>query len=83
MMGERLSELCCGMFHHVKIILEAYKTNSGLSWFSYYECFCQKLAVHKSLKWGTKDMGLWLNLYLADINMSVLLVQVLSGFQVL
>ncbi|XP_040195886.1 uncharacterized protein LOC120928890 [Rana temporaria] len=63
-MGEKHPEICYKMFHHVEIILEAYKNFPGLAWFTYDESFRQKLAVHGSLRWGTKDVGLWLNLLL-------------------
>lgn len=63
-LGERHPELCCSLFQHVDIILEAYKNFNGLAWFYYDEAFRQKLSVHKSLKWGEKDVGLWLNLLL-------------------
>lgn len=61
-MGEKFPERCSGLFQHLEIILEAYKNFGGLGWFYYDESFRQKLAVYPSLKWGMKDVGLWLNL---------------------
>ncbi|OCT70392.1 hypothetical protein XELAEV_18037310mg [Xenopus laevis] len=30
-----------------------------MTWFNYDEVFRQKLAVHRGLRWGMKDVGLW------------------------
>lgn len=61
-MSERSPEKCSGMFQHVDVLLEAYKYFSDFGWFSYDDNFCQKLSVFPLLKWGVKDVGLWLNL---------------------
>lgn len=53
-----------GLFPHLDIVLEAYKSFGGAAWFAYNESFCQKKVVHLFLHWGTKDVGLWLNLFL-------------------
>lgn len=63
-MAERHSELCGGLFQHIDHVLKAYKHFGGFGWFHYDESFRQKLAVHSSLRWGMKDLGLWLNLIL-------------------
>ena len=61
-MTDKYPERSSGLFQHVDHILEAYKSFGGLGWFYYDEFFRQKLAVHPSLRWGMKDVGLWLNL---------------------
>lgn len=61
-MGERHPEKCAGLFQHLEHILEAYKSFGGMGWFNYDESFRQKIAIYPSLKWGNKDVGLWLNL---------------------
>lgn len=38
----------------------------GFGWFVSDESFRQKLAVHKNLPWGIKDISLWLNLLLSQ-----------------
>ena len=63
-LGERFPEKCSGLFQHVDIIAEAFRHFGGSAWFVYDENFRQKLAVHPSLNWGSKDVGLWLNLML-------------------
>lgn len=63
-MGERFPGKCSGLFQHLDIIAEAFRHFGGSAWFSYDENFRQKLAVHPSLHWGAKDVGLWLNLML-------------------
>lgn len=62
--GERSPEKCVGMFQHIDIVLEAYKNFGGLGWYFYDESFRQKMSVYSNLKWGMKDVGLWLNLIL-------------------
>lgn len=52
------------MFQHIDIIQEAYKGFSGFAWFSYDEAFRHTLSVYPGLQWGSKDVGLWLNLFL-------------------
>lgn len=61
---EKHPELSGGLFQHLDHVLEAYKNFGGLGWYAYDESFRQKLAVHPSLRWGMKDVGLWLNLIL-------------------
>ncbi|XP_077306286.1 uncharacterized protein LOC143925697 [Lithobates pipiens] len=63
-MGEKFPEKCSGLFQHLDIVAEAFRHFGGISWFHYDENFRQKLAVHPSLRWGVKDVGLWLNLML-------------------
>lgn len=53
-------------FQHLENVLEAYKSFGGLGFFNYDESFRQKLSIHHKLKWGMKDVGLWLNLMLAS-----------------
>lgn len=61
-MGEKHPEKCPGLFQHLEHIPEAYKSFGGMGWFSYDESFCQKIAIYPNLKWGNKDVRLWLNL---------------------
>lgn len=61
---EKFPEKSVGLFQHIDIILEAFKSFGGTAWFQYDESFRQKIAVHSSLHWGVKDVGLWLNLFL-------------------
>ena len=61
-LGEKHPEQCGGLFQHVDHVLEAYKSFGGLGWFYYDESYRQKLAIHPALRWGMKDVGLWLNL---------------------
>lgn len=63
-MCEKFPFKSVGLFQHLDIILEAYKNLGGSAWFNYDVAFRQKLAVHPSLKWGLKDVGLWLDLFL-------------------
>lgn len=63
-LSEKQPVLCTGLFQHIDIVLEAYKNFGGLSWYSYDALFRHKLAVHPHLKWGVKDVGLWLNVML-------------------
>lgn len=63
-MAGKHPELCGGLFQHLDHVLEAYKNFGGLGWYYYDESFRQKLSIHASLKWGMKDVGLWLNLIL-------------------
>lgn len=62
MLGEKLPERCLGLFQHVDIVLETNCNFGGFTWFNYDEGFRQKLSVYPSLKWGVKDVGLWMNL---------------------
>lgn len=62
--AEKRPELCGGLFQNLDHILEAYTNFGGLGWYFYDESFCQKLAIHPSLQWGMKDVGLWRNLIL-------------------
>ncbi|OCT89227.1 hypothetical protein XELAEV_18017845mg [Xenopus laevis] len=50
------------LFKHVDIILEAYKSYGGISWFVYEDKFRQKMAVQRSIPWGTKDVDLWMGM---------------------
>lgn len=61
-LAERNADLCCGLFQHLEHVIEAYKYFGGMGWFQYDKSFCQKLSIHSLLKWGIKDIGLWLNL---------------------
>lgn len=61
---EKFPEKSPGLFQHLDIILVAYKNFGDMAWFVYDESFRQKMAVHSSLQWGDKDIGLWLNLFL-------------------
>lgn len=63
-MAERRPDLCGGLFQHLYHVLEAYSNFGGLEWYSYDESFRQKPSIHPALKWGIKDVGLWLNLIL-------------------
>ncbi|OCT70393.1 hypothetical protein XELAEV_18037311mg [Xenopus laevis] len=63
-LGEKFPEKCTGLFQHVDILLEAYKNFAGMAWFNYDDVFRQKLAVHRGLRWGMKDVGLWVSLML-------------------
>ena len=51
---EKCPEKSVGLLQHVDMV----------AWFVYDESFRQKLAVHPNLEWGSKDIGLWLNLFL-------------------
>lgn len=62
--GERFPDKCSGLFQHLDIVAEAYRHFGAIAWFNYDESFRQKLSVHPSLRWGVKDVGLWLNLML-------------------
>lgn len=57
-MCERFPEL-----QHIDVILEAYRNFGGLACFFYDKSFRQKLAVHPSIQWGQKVVGLWLKLF--------------------
>ena len=61
-LGEKHPEQCGGLFQHLDHVLEAYKNFGGMGWFFYDESYRQKLSIHPSLRWGMKDVGLWLNL---------------------
>ena len=63
-LGEKFPEKCSGLFQHLEHILEAYRNFGGFGWYNYDESFRQKLAVYKNLRWGMRDVGLWLNLIL-------------------
>lgn len=63
-LGEKFPSKCRGLFQHLDIILEAYRNFGGMVWFNYDENFRQKLSIHPTLKWGIKDIGLWINLML-------------------
>lgn len=60
---KRFPELSPGLFQHVDVILEAYRSFGGLAWYFYDESFRQKMAVQPSIRWGQIDVGLWLNLF--------------------
>ncbi|OCT55683.1 hypothetical protein XELAEV_18000143mg, partial [Xenopus laevis] len=51
-----------GLFKHVDIILEAYKSYGGIAWYIYDDRFRQKMAIHGSLTWGSKDIDLWMGM---------------------
>ncbi|OCT95423.1 hypothetical protein XELAEV_18013112mg [Xenopus laevis] len=55
-------QLGASLFKHVDIILEAYKSYGGISWFVYEDRFRQKMAVQTSIPWGTKDVDLWMGM---------------------
>lgn len=59
-MAERFPEKYSGRFQHIVIILEAYKNFRGFTWFHTMRIFGKKL--FSSLRWGSKDVGLSLNL---------------------
>lgn len=63
-LGEKSPQYCSGLFRHLESILEAHKNFGGNAWYQYDESFRQKLALYPGVKWGTKDVGLWLNLML-------------------
>lgn len=63
-MGEKQPQLCSGLFRHLEIILEAYRNFGGSGWYLYDEMYRQKLAIHPGVRWGNKDVGLWLNFML-------------------
>lgn len=67
-LGEKHPHLCSGLFRHLESISEAHKNFGGNAWYTYDEMFRQKLAVYLGVKWGTKDVGLWLNLMLPQRN---------------
>lgn len=69
-MGEKHPQLCTGLFRHLDIILEAYRNFPGNAWLTYDEMYRQKMAVHPGVKWGDKDVGLWLNLMLPQRNIN-------------
>lgn len=48
------------------IVLEVFFNFGCFGWFIYNEGFSQKLSVCPSLKWGVKDVGLWLKLLLSQ-----------------
>lgn len=52
------------LFQHLDIIAEAFHHFGSTAWYTCDENFWQKLTVHPSLHWGSKDIGLWLNLML-------------------
>lgn len=59
-LGEKSLGNCSGLFQHVDIVLKAYRNFGG--WCLYDEMYRQKLSVHPGVKWGQKDVGLWINL---------------------
>lgn len=63
-LGEKSPHLCSGLFRHMESILEAHKNFGGNAWFLYDESFRQKLSIYPGIKWGSKDVGLWINLML-------------------
>ncbi|OCT80448.1 hypothetical protein XELAEV_18027259mg [Xenopus laevis] len=50
------------LFKHLNIILEAYRSYEGVSWFLYDDRVRQKISVHKSMLWGLKDIDLWMGI---------------------
>lgn len=62
--ARKFTERSSALFQHINIILETYRSFSGFSWFAYNEAFWQELAVQPSLQWGSKDVSLWLILFL-------------------
>lgn len=63
-LGEKQSHHCSGLFRHLDIVMEAYRNFGGNAWYYYDESYRQKLAIYPGMKWGCKDVGLWLNLML-------------------
>lgn len=61
-LAEKKPELCVELFQHLEQVLEAYRNFGGMGWFQYDESFRHKLPIYPTLKWGMKDVGLWLNL---------------------
>ncbi|OCT57116.1 hypothetical protein XELAEV_18003994mg [Xenopus laevis] len=61
---EKHPEIAPGLFKHVDMILEAYKSYGGVAWFIYDDRFRQKMAINKMLKWGVKDIDLWMGMLL-------------------
>ncbi|OCT94608.1 hypothetical protein XELAEV_18012290mg [Xenopus laevis] len=59
---ERFPNLGPGLFKHLYIILEAYRSYGGVAWFLYDDRVRQKMAVHKSMLWGSKDIDLWMGM---------------------
>ncbi|OCT78884.1 hypothetical protein XELAEV_18029974mg [Xenopus laevis] len=55
---EKFPNLGPGLFKHLDIILEAYRSYGGVAWFLYDDRVRQKMAVHKSMLWGSKDIDL-------------------------
>ncbi|OCT59729.1 hypothetical protein XELAEV_18000594mg [Xenopus laevis] len=55
-------QLGASMFKHVDIVLEAYKSYGGIAWFIYEDKFRQKMAVQRSIPWGSKDIDLWMGM---------------------
>lgn len=70
-LGEKKPHLCSGLFRHLEIILEAHRNFGGNAWFIYDEMFRQKMSVHPAVKWGSKDVGLWLNLMLPQRSLGL------------
>lgn len=58
-LGKKYPAHRSGLFRHLD-----YKSFGGTAWFNYDENFRRKSSNHPGLKWGNKDIGLWLNLML-------------------
>lgn len=52
-LGEKQPHDCSGLFHHLDIIMEAYRNFGENAWYSYDEMYRQKLAVHQVLSGAT------------------------------
>lgn len=59
---EKKPHLSVGLFQHLESVLEAYRSLGGMAWFSYDEMYRQKMAVFPHMRWGDKDVLLWLSL---------------------
>ncbi|OCT79806.1 hypothetical protein XELAEV_18026617mg, partial [Xenopus laevis] len=51
-----------GLFKHLDIILEAYRSYGGVVSFLDDDRVRQKMAVHKSMLWRSKDIDLWMGM---------------------
>ncbi|OCT84749.1 hypothetical protein XELAEV_18022905mg, partial [Xenopus laevis] len=61
-LSDKFPNLGASLFKHLDIILEAYRSYGGVAWFLYDDRVRQKMAVHKSMLWGSKDIDLWMGM---------------------
>lgn len=59
---EKKPFLSVGLFQHLDAVLEAYRSLGGMSWLYYDEMLRQKMAVFPHMRWGDKDVLLWVSL---------------------
>lgn len=59
---EKFPAYSVGLFQHLDSVLEAYRCYGGMSWYLYDEMLRQKMAIYPHLRFGEKDVMLWLSL---------------------